>query len=694
MAEVPQFILRFAGAWLATPLVGLPVLMLIAILLGVGRALGVPRLFWNEAPGMQVSAGLAFTLVFLEAVLVNQLLEDAGSLLDVLRFAAASGALAALVILIGAWNAGRRGTRRRGRLVPGIRRLAGTERRPGPLEEPRVPSCPFLLGVLVGVSVAAALTWAALQLPDGFVRPALAIFGRTTRVPGLHLLALSGAVVFFLGFVFPSRRVPAAVGLCSLAGLVIGVHGLLAFLFRSPGTEGLVLLGLLVVGGLRRDKLGFAELRAYSAQRPPYPPATEVPGRLAVDTALAALEKTGRRRLVVVCTSGGGIRSATWTAAILGRLDALDGFRASSRWISGASGGAVGTAFWRAAAGALDWRALARCASGDSLSPAVRRWVYRDVPLAFLPLGNRHDRGDALQRAWCENAAEQGLRLDVPFATLADGEARGDWPSLVFSPMLVEDGRRLLLSNLDLTPATDHEVMWLSARGHLMAPLPGVASRTAYALADLCPGALASVTLATAARMAASFPWVSPAVPLPTSPPRRVVDAGYYDNYGLELACSWLRVLLAKHEAQLRSAVDGVLVIQIRDGVSELSLGPIGKHRFANLRARAEQPGPWLRGLQGLSSPAEGVLSARESVMLFRNDAQLESVSQLYARAFGSPTFLATTIFEFAGEASLSWHLSESERQLLVAQAEAPGIDDKIGAIGRWLAGSSASLEA
>ncbi|MGZ6133830.1 MAG: hypothetical protein ACXWK9_05195, partial [Myxococcaceae bacterium] len=156
MAEVSQFILRFAGAWLATPVIGLPVLMLVAILLGVGRALGLPRLFWNEVPGVQASAGLAFTLVFLEAVLVNQLLADAGSLLDVVRFAVASGALAAVVVLIGAWNAGRRGRRRRGRLVPAIRRLAGSERRPGPLEEPRVPSWPFLLGVLVGVSVAAA----------------------------------------------------------------------------------------------------------------------------------------------------------------------------------------------------------------------------------------------------------------------------------------------------------------------------------------------------------------------------------------------------------------------------------------------------------------------------------------------------------------------------------------------------------
>ena len=36
---------------------------------------------------------------------------------------------------------------------------------------------------------------------------------------------------------------------------------------------------------------------------------------------------------------------------------------------------------------------------------------------------------------------------------------------------------------------------------------------------------------------------------------------------------------------------------------------------------------------------------------------QLETVSELYAGAFGSKDFLTTTIFEFRGGASLSWTL-------------------------------------
>jgi len=370
----------------------------------------------------------------------------------------------------------------------------------------------------------------------------------------------------------------------------------------------------------------------------------------------------------------------------------------------------VGAAFWRAAQEQLDHRQLARVVSSDSLSPVVRQLVFRDVPLAFVPFSRHRDRGRALQDAWAANLTSKVptganvLPLSTPVAKLAGDESRGDWPFLVFSPMLVEDGRRLIVSNLDLSTVTDHEMRWLS---HLepgpppsmsMKPVTSVASRSAYALAELDPGSLDRLELGTAARMSASFPFVSPAVALPTDPERRVVDAGYYDNYGVELACSWLRLLLQKHRDDLRARLDGILVIQIRDNVSELSVTagapptaeePVAEDRkeLQRIRDRGAERPRLFRGFEGLTSPLEGVLSARESVMLFRNDAQLEAAMQLYSAAFGSDDFLMTTNFEFAGEASLSWHLSDAERELLVSQAEAQVITDKIEAIGKWLAG-------
>ena len=70
--------------------------------------------------------------------------------------------------------------------------------------------------------------------------------------------------------------------------------------------------------------------------------------------------------------------------------------------------------------------------------------------------------------------------------------------------------------------------------------------------------------LATAALMSASFPYPCPAVPLPTHPRRRVVDAGYYDNYGVSLAAGWLFNAID----WLKANVSRVAVVHIRDGVS------------------------------------------------------------------------------------------------------------------------------
>ena len=66
--------------------------------------------------------------------------------------------------------------------------------------------------------------------------------------------------------------------------------------------------------------------------------------------------------------------------------------------------------------------------------------------------------------------------------------------------------------------------------------------------------------LATAVRMSATFPYVTSAVTLPVDPPRHVVDAGYYDNYGVNLAAAWI----ASHRVWITNNTSGVLVVQAR----------------------------------------------------------------------------------------------------------------------------------
>ncbi len=99
-------------------------------------------------------------------------------------------------------------------------------------------------------------------------------------------------------------------------------------------------------------------------------------------------------------------------------------------------------------------------------------------------------------------------------------------PSLVFSPMLVKDGRRLLVNHLDLRYIVSNDGNMLG--GTVQVPdASGNYSHEALELFRMFPNFKKSVTVSTAARMSASFPFFSPAVSLRTTPRRGVVDAGY-----------------------------------------------------------------------------------------------------------------------------------------------------------------------
>ncbi len=693
----------FLLAWLSMPSV-LAVLALVGLILfGLGRGLGLPRLFWNRRRKIQFAAGAATAALFLEANLVVYLLQahDAfPGLVGTARFSAASTICwFALVLLAGSRVAGSASSEAEplpaGRTAPAIRQATDT----GPSFRRAAGVSPlfFFAGSLTAVAGLFVVAFLVLQLPALALPPFLAewVPELPTLDPRLHNVALAGACGFGALFLVWRKTASAAVALSCLLALVVAVHGFFSFFLQAAGFEFLVLGGLLLLSGRVRYKLRLRDLAAdyVGNSLHPYPPQGMAPAAdlLPFDAPLRVrLGQSAPRPLVVVCTSGGGIRAATWTAAILGRLDALPHMRGALAWVSGASGGMVGAAHWlasRAADKSVTWESLAKGMALDSLNDVARTLVFNDVPLAFLPVPNLRDRGQALEETWCDHAARFGGNLAAPLASLRQGEADGRWPSLVFSPMLVEDGRRLLLCNVDLSAVTDHFARWLSSAATPSSPSTGLASRSAYALADLVPGALDRVSLATAARLVASFPYVSPAISLPTMPRRRVVDAGYFDNYGLELACGWLRILLERCRGSLVAGCSGILVIQIRDNVSELSVNPQTAAELNQLRQNAaERDGAAWRGLEGLTSPPEAVLSARDSATLFRNDGQLEAVSARYTEAFKSADFLTTTVFEFAGEASLSWHLDSDEVDSLLGQAASAGITGKLDAIRDWLA--------
>lgn len=415
----------------------------------------------------------------------------------------------------------------------------------------------------------------------------------------------------------------------------------------------------------------------------------------------------GKPKLVIVTSSGGGIRASIWTAVVLRKLEAVLGadFPYHVRLVTGASGGMVGAACY---AGSLrpptpgilrgepaDFAAVhggsieefAERLATDQLDAVAGRLAFADLPGAVSPFPRRGDRGRTLEDTWIRCTGGDASPLARPVQSFAADERLGWRPSLVFTPMMVEDGRRLLVGNIDLAFATRN------VGGLLLEPSSRTIDRTTIQEGDfdlsiheedevfslsaveffrLFPRAH-DFRVATAARMSASFPWVSPAVNLPTLPPRRVVDAGYYDNYGVNLSALWL----SKWADWLQENTSGVLVVQIRDRVSqgartELGVGraPAGDSLLDRLvwHGGSQLLAP---GIQAVVTPLSGVSTARNWTMAFRNDEQVDLQDLLFDERVGRD-FFRTVVFECPVEVSLTWKLTEREKQVLVGGFGAP----------------------
>ena len=379
-------------------------------------------------------------------------------------------------------------------------------------------------------------------------------------------------------------------------------------------------------------------------------------------------------KLILVATSGGAYRSAFWTTIVLDRLAReIDGFSRNVRLITGASGGMVGAAYMAASAdqnGAatnatelLQRDATLKGGLGpDSLTPLMRQFVRHDLFLGAVPCRLRNDRGRVLEDCW--------KSLDVTFQTLCEGESEGWRPSLIISPTFVESGRRLLFSNLDLYGLTTTSSK--SRRGVSFGPGDGMAqpptgahslySRSAIEFFRIFPQAHSAFRLKTAVRMNATFPYISPAVSLPVDPPRRLVDAGYYDNYGVNLAMSWAYL----NRNWIAENTSGLGLIQLRAFESEVVRKELwGSKRlqsnglFANL----------IRGVGGLTAPPTAAMNSLSWSMSFRNDEQIRAIDEFlnyppHGPAVvnpAQPRFFETFIFEDPVPFGMNWFLTLSD---------------------------------
>ncbi len=337
--------------------------------------------------------------------------------------------------------------------------------------------------------------------------------------------------------------------------------------------------------------------------------------------------------LTVVAIDGGGAQAAGWATTVLtGIQERWPGFTRSARLISAVSGGSVGTMYFVASLspdGATnettrsEVRALA---VRGSLSEAAWGLAYPDLwrVLMWIPPGFHFvkDRAWAMERAWTRDWGEPSL------AAMRVGVAEGWRPAIALNATGVETGERFAFTTFAVPQ--DHDAPW--DIGTL---------QSVYAGRD--------IALATAARVSAAFPYVTPisrASPKSAAPERALHfgDGGYSDNTGMGVAMRWLDAAMTPRVGAYRRKA--VAFIQIRSGP---------------LRTDTEiKDRGWLYELIG---PLQTLLAVRVAGQRERAENELRFLQRLWC---GNQVEIRRFTFAFErAKPPLSWQLSRAEKLAL-----------------------------
>jgi hypothetical protein len=356
------------------------------------------------------------------------------------------------------------------------------------------------------------------------------------------------------------------------------------------------------------------------------------------------------RTLVVVTTSGGGIHAAGWTTQVLTGLQELLGqnFTKSIGLISSVSGGSVGTMYF------LAYCEKDGCIKSDNLSEVVEKsvqdgldaigWglVYQDfagligIPWLTRSFSKIKDRGTALEQNWQEK--------DLDKTTLEDWRKQiftGQIPISVFNTTLVEDGRRLLFS--PMTFARDDNDLTID-------------SNTLYQT----PDKKYTLKAATAARLSATFPYVSPSARnkdiVGIKRNYHIVDGGYFDNSGVVTAIEWLD--------------DNIDTLINRVNVKKLIFIEIEAFEAKAPPDRVKGTGGWGMAIFG---PLQALFNVRDSSLITRNQQEISLLVERYRSELDCGESLMDSKVQYLKiefpstkySQPLSWKLTASQKYAL-----------------------------
>jgi len=404
-----------------------------------------------------------------------------------------------------------------------------------------------------------------------------------------HFAAIIGVFAAFLllitiGFFLdsPFFQIPAAASITIFFTILIGVAGAFSYFLQSWSIPYLIAL-LLMLNFFYKKEWIDPRNKAYGinyqnkSERPHYTKeglmALCAQDKVEADrrNMIAILENWKKNQdsakplLVLLNTSGGGHRSATFTISMLQALDSITHGTIMKKifLITGASGGMVGATYFRELylqrlngknINLQDGKYVDDIAS-DVLNPVFSSFVARDLiaPAQKFNVNDFtyvKDRGYAFEQKL--NMNTRGL-LDKQLKDYAADEKAAKIPLIFYNSVVTRDSRKMIISTQPVSfmmqgwqdttkiPVMDPDVIDFASFFEKQNPY--------------------DLRMLTAMRMNATFPIVLPNVWLPSNPVIDVMDAGLRDNYGQETSLRFAEAF----DEWIKENTSGVLMIQIRD---------------------------------------------------------------------------------------------------------------------------------
>lgn len=381
------------------------------------------------------------------------------------------------------------------------------------------------------------------------------------------------------------------------------------------------------------------------------------------ETPANLLKNASNGVVTTVTAEGGGIHSGVWTCHVLASLQRM--CREQDKLFGetivaggGVSGGTYGLMYWMDAYtegkalpndDELSAKTTGR-AMRSSLGYAVRGMVYNDFP----PLQSKTrkwfpTRSLMLERAWKRDFVDPGDTLWL--SKWAQEASAGDRPAMLFNTTSVETGQPVVFAS---------------------SQTPNFPER--WGATEVWPGMDVSVVSAT--RCSASFPYVTP-VARPATPPKTdkptlyyLADGGYFENTGVLTMTHWLRSALGiagnepaeENEAAAEEEVippsfptnvHTIVWVRILEGTPDLEENLLPETAPTGRPHQLEAP---VQTLLNVRSKGSRRLADRAIKELTSDIKHLSKV-----KGKGPALKLATFVYPERGTQALSWHLTPKE---------------------------------